>query len=187
MSSVEVFDGKKGNYCETDIPNPLNVYGNMKKEIEDYLINQSGDYCIVRTGWNVGWNLNHRCVVTLTYETLIKDNAFMATDNNFSITDVEDTSKCLTELVEHKEVKCCHIASDKSLLRVELADLVICHSKNKRKMSYQRTTFDKIPYTEKRSRLNNINNSFLKSLFDYSFKNPTDIVRRKVEILDKNF
>lgn len=187
MSSVEVFDGNKGNYCENDKPNPLNVYGHMKKEVEDYLVNHSQHFCIVRTGWNVGWNLDHRCVVTLTYETLMKPGALMATDNNFSITDVDDTSKCLAELVEHKFVKCCHIASEKSLLRFELADLVMQYSKHSEKMNYQKTTFDKIPYTEKRSRLNNLDNSYFRSLYNYSYKDPEDIVKRKVELLDNNF
>ena len=30
MSSVEVFDGEKGNYKEDDEPNPLNYYGELK-------------------------------------------------------------------------------------------------------------------------------------------------------------
>ena len=37
MSSVEVFDGKKGNYDEKSIPKPLNLYGKQKLLIEKYL------------------------------------------------------------------------------------------------------------------------------------------------------
>ena len=88
MSSVEVFDGKDGNYNEKSVPHPLNLYGKMKLEIEEYLSKAEGKSCIVRTGWNVGWNLRHRCVLSLTYETLMQPGAKMAKDNTFSISDV---------------------------------------------------------------------------------------------------
>ena len=39
MSSVEVFDGSKGNYREGDHPNPINYYGELKYEVEEYLRN----------------------------------------------------------------------------------------------------------------------------------------------------
>ena len=37
MSSIEVFDGKKGNYDEKSTPKPLNLYGKQKLLIEKYL------------------------------------------------------------------------------------------------------------------------------------------------------
>ena len=38
MSTDNVFDGKKGNYKETDKTNPLNNYGKMKCEVENHLL-----------------------------------------------------------------------------------------------------------------------------------------------------
>ena len=37
MSSIEVFDGKKGNYDENSVPRPLNLYGKQKFYIENYI------------------------------------------------------------------------------------------------------------------------------------------------------
>jgi len=47
-SSEFVFDGKKGNYKETDEVNPILLYGKQKVAIEDYIQSQFKDYLIFR-------------------------------------------------------------------------------------------------------------------------------------------
>src|SRR3990167_1636167 len=42
FSSDVVFDGKKGNYSEIDIKNPLNAYGKQKSEVEDKIADYTG-------------------------------------------------------------------------------------------------------------------------------------------------
>ena len=105
MSSVEIFDGQKGEYSEEDTPNPLNFYGELKYRVEKYIINNYDNYTIVRTGWNVGLSEKSRCVVQLTYETLLSNNAKMATDNFFSLSSVEDTSEGLYRASLEKKLK----------------------------------------------------------------------------------
>ena len=51
-STDYVFDGKKGSsYVETDIPNPLNVYGSTKLEGEQLVQGVDGASLIFRTSW----------------------------------------------------------------------------------------------------------------------------------------
>ena len=51
-STDYVFDGKKGfPYIETDIPNPLNIYGKTKLEGEQLVEAVGGSYLIFRTSW----------------------------------------------------------------------------------------------------------------------------------------
>lgn len=51
-STDYVFDGKKGSpYIETDIPNPLNVYGKTKLEGEQIVQSIGGSFLILRTSW----------------------------------------------------------------------------------------------------------------------------------------
>jgi dTDP-4-dehydrorhamnose reductase len=51
-STDYVFDGKKGSpYLETDLPNPLNVYGLSKLEGEQAIQRAGGAYLIFRTSW----------------------------------------------------------------------------------------------------------------------------------------
>jgi len=52
FSTNYVFDGAKGSaYVETDIPNPLNVYGVTKLEGERIVQSACGTYLIFRTSW----------------------------------------------------------------------------------------------------------------------------------------
>lgn len=51
-STDYVFDGTKGSaYVETDVPNPLNVYGSTKLEGEQLVQAAGGAYLIFRTSW----------------------------------------------------------------------------------------------------------------------------------------
>ena len=52
ISTDYVFDGKKGSpYLETDITNPLNVYGASKLKGEEYIQQICEKYFIFRTSW----------------------------------------------------------------------------------------------------------------------------------------
>ena len=51
-STDYVFDGEKGSpYVESDVPNPLNVYGQSKLEGEEAVRQAGGAYLILRTSW----------------------------------------------------------------------------------------------------------------------------------------
>ena len=54
-STDYVFDGKKGEpYIETDLPNPLSVYGRSKLGGEKAITDVDGNYLIFRTSWVYG-------------------------------------------------------------------------------------------------------------------------------------
>jgi len=55
ISTDSVFDGRSGNYSETDLPSPLNNYAKTKLEGEWFTEQGSNNYVIIRTnifGWN---------------------------------------------------------------------------------------------------------------------------------------
>ena len=55
ISTDYVFDGgKKGAYIESDIPNPLNVYGKSKLEGERNIVQTISNHFIIRTAWLYG-------------------------------------------------------------------------------------------------------------------------------------
>lgn len=59
ISSDYIFDGSKGNYAESDSPNPQTVYGKSKLKGEENVIENFQSYIIVRTsgvyGRACGW------------------------------------------------------------------------------------------------------------------------------------
>ena len=185
MSSVEVFDGKTGNYKELDKANPLNLYGRMKLNIEEYLRNNYSKSTIVRTGWNIGLDTRSRCVVRLTYDSLLRENAKMAIDNFFSISDVEDTANTLRLLGQKSEIKEIHICSDEVIRRDELADLIIENSIYKNNMNYLKCNFSEIKYSESRGRVNNLSNQLSKDLLNVTYKNTTEIITNKIKFIDR--
>lgn len=185
MSSVEVFDGVNGNYNEETLPAPLNLYGKMKYEIEKHLYKKK-NYTIVRTGWNVGWTLKSRCVVSLTYDTLMKPNARMAKDNIFSIIDVRDTAVGLLKLCSVDSLKICHLAGNQPIYRTELASFIISHSRFGNVMSFKEVLFSEIPYSEPRSCCNHLDNSLAITKLGMAFANSLDVIHHKVDFLDAN-
>ncbi len=185
MSSVEIFDGTKGSYIEEDNPNPLNYYGQLKLKIEEYLKSNYKNYCIVRTGWNVGLSKKSRCVVQLTYETLCNPNAKMATDNFFSLAKIEDTAETLSKLIENNSTKIIHICSDEMISRVYLAELIMKNSSKSKLMKFNECLFKDIKYSEPRGRVNDLNNSLSKKLFDINYSSVEDIILDKIRYLDK--
>lgn len=184
MSSVEVFDGKYGNYTEKSIPHPLTLYGRLKFEIEKYLDKKKGSASIVRTGWNVCWNPQNRCVIKLTYESLLQPGARMARENIFSIIDVNDTARGLLKLARNPSVRICHMAATPPLIRSELADAIMKISNNKNLRGFTPVSFSEIKYTEPRGQYNQIINSRTISDLSKTFKPAYEIIKQKVSLLD---
>ncbi|WP_440947233.1 dTDP-4-dehydrorhamnose reductase [Methanosarcina sp. T3] len=56
FSTDYVFDGSKKEYVESEIPNPINVYGHSKLLGEKKIIENMDDYRIVRISWLFGIN-----------------------------------------------------------------------------------------------------------------------------------
>lgn len=184
MSSVEVFNGETGNYDEFDLPQPLNYYGQLKYEIEKYLKEEYQNSTIVRTGWNIGLNTSSRCVVALTYESLLRPNARMAIDNQFSVVSVADTANALSRLSAYPEIKLLHICSNEVITRTRLAQLICANSVQGDKMLFEDCYFHEIKYTEPRGRLNSLNNLSSKTLLDMRYESAEKTIIDKVHFLD---
>lgn len=59
ISTDAVFDGVKGNYAESDTPNPINIYGKSKLKSENYVLEYNSDAIIARVNF-FGWSLSGR-------------------------------------------------------------------------------------------------------------------------------
>lgn len=80
-STDYVFDGEKGLYSESDIPNPINIYGKHKLLAEQYLKENAQHYIIIRTnGVFSGGNTNF---VGRLVQNLKKNNIAEISDDEF--------------------------------------------------------------------------------------------------------
>tara|TARA_B100000674_G_scaffold477679_1_gene473812 strand:+ start:357 stop:1256 length:900 start_codon:yes stop_codon:yes gene_type:complete len=189
MSSIEVFDGKKGNYDENSVPRPLNLYGKQKFYIENYIKKNLKNYCIIRTSFIVAKNPNQRCPVKLTFDSLLKPKAKMATDNFFAITYIHDLCQIMIKLIFNKKLqhlKICHLSSKEKISRIQLARYIIKFSKLKSRMSFKPTLFRYIKYSEPRGRKNNLIS--LNSIINkFKYKSAEVVIKKKIKIIEKTY
>jgi dTDP-4-dehydrorhamnose reductase len=83
FSTDYVFDGGKGEaYVETDLPAPLNVYGQSKLAGEEAIKNMGGDYLILRTSWV--YSLRRDCFVTKVLDWARKHQDLRIVDDQVS-------------------------------------------------------------------------------------------------------
>jgi hypothetical protein len=133
-------------------------------------------------------NLN-RCVISMTYKSLLKKDAKMAYDNIFSMTDIDDLCRSLVSLItigKLKKIKIAHVCSPQKIVRSSLADFIIIFSKKRSKMKYAPVKFNQIRYSEPRGKINNLLTSH-KELKNRKYKNFKKIIKKKVAFLDRSF
>jgi len=82
-STDYVFDGVKGTpYAETDLPNPVNVYGGSKLFGEQAIQSIGGDYLIFRTAWV--YSLRRESFVSKVLEWARKKELLRVVDDQVS-------------------------------------------------------------------------------------------------------
>lgn len=124
ISSDMVFDGKRGNYKEIDIPNPINLYGTLKHESEILISHLSNDSLIVRTSLLFGWN-NTKNFVLWIIENLRKNNSIQVINDQYiSPSYCPDISKMILETIYHDITGTIHLAGNSQLSRFEFAKLI---------------------------------------------------------------
>ena len=81
LSSVEVFNGKTGNYSEKANPKPNSCYGKLKYSLEQFIQKNLKKYLIIRTGWIVTRDkFSERCIIKKMYKELLNGKALYAKD-----------------------------------------------------------------------------------------------------------
>lgn len=125
ISSDGVFDGSKGGYSEIDNKNPINCYGRIKAEVEDYLVDSRNKFLILRMGRVFGTDLEDGTIITSTIKKLKKEkNLLCANDEFFSPLNINDLCDFLIKLIQNKCDGIFHLTSIKSTSRFEIAKAI---------------------------------------------------------------
>ena len=103
ISTAGIFDGKKEEYDEYDLPNPLDMYAKAKYAGERYVVNNANQYYVLRAGWMMGGGPKKDKKFIHKIMEQIKAGAnelFVVNDKNGTPTytiDFANTLKCVIE------------------------------------------------------------------------------------------
>jgi len=133
-SSEFVFDGTKGNYIETDTPNPILTYGKQKVEIEKYIQKSCDDFIIVRLAKVFGSQTGDETLFTNWLEAIKKDQTIhCAYDQIFSPVYVKDVVEAVARLIENDCKGIFHVSNPRAFSRLDLLNILLAEVKKKNK------------------------------------------------------
>jgi dTDP-4-dehydrorhamnose reductase len=126
FSTDLIFDGKKGNYAETDLPNPLHLYGETKVVAEEIVL-KNPRHLVVRTSINGGISrsgdkgFNERLKLSLQNSTGMK----LFTDEFRSPIFAGETARAIWELANKNCAGIFHVAGAEKLSRWQIGGLLV--------------------------------------------------------------
>lgn len=125
FSSDYIFDGLNGPYKEEDIANPLNVYGQVKFEMENYIKSNLSKYLIVRTCNVFGWEAQGKNFVVRLINNLKEKKRMSIVNDQFgSPTYAKVLSKAVLHLVLNQKIGTYHVAGKDTLDRFTFSKLI---------------------------------------------------------------
>ena len=124
LSTDFIFDGEKGNYKETDTPNPLSYYGLSKLKSEEVLLNSNINYTILRTILVYGkvYDMSRSNIVLWVKEMLESGKEITIVDDQFRApTYVEELAMACKISMDKKALGIFNISSKEALSVFEIA------------------------------------------------------------------
>ena len=124
ISTDFIFDGEKGNYTETDEPNPLSYYGKTKLLSEEILEKSTINYTILRTILVYGLvnDMSRSNIVLWVKESLENNKEITIVDDQFRTpTYVEDLAMGCKIAIDKKATGVFNISSNQLLSIFEIA------------------------------------------------------------------
>lgn len=120
LSTDFIFDGIKGNYKETDPPNPLNYYGLSKLKAEQVLVKSQIDFTILRTILVYGkvCDMSRNNIVLWVKSMLEEGKEITIVDDQFRMPTYVDDLALACKIAVDKKVKGIFHVSSKQLLSV---------------------------------------------------------------------
>ena len=127
FSTDLIFDGRKGNYSETDAANPLHVYGETKLAAEEIVLTNPR-HLIVRTSLNAGvspaGNRAFNEHLRRSLQSAGQGMKLFADEFRCPIPALE-TARAVWELVQNNRTGVYHIAGAEKLSRWQIGDMLV--------------------------------------------------------------
>jgi dTDP-4-dehydrorhamnose reductase len=125
FSTDLVFDGRRGSYAETDVPNPLSVYAQTKVRAEELVVKNPG-HSVVRTSLNTGVSPTGDKSFTEQMRIAWKrgETLKLFTDEFRSPLPAAVTARAVWELVRQNQPGLYHLGGGERLSRWEIGQLL---------------------------------------------------------------
>jgi len=127
FSTDLIFDGRKGNYVETDAANPLHIYGETKLVAEEMVL-KNPRHLVVRTSLNGGvspsGNRAFNEQLRHSLQSAGQGMKLFANEFRCPIPAVE-TARAVWELVEKNCTGLYHVAGAEKLSRLQIGELLV--------------------------------------------------------------
>ncbi len=185
LSSESVFDGYKGLYDESDLPNPVTIYGKQKLQVEEYIMQNIQEYLIFRISRAVGSSFGEKDVFGEFYNK-IKQNEFILCLKNqhFCLTEVSDLVYAIIQAVQNKLNGLFHLSSTNYISRFQLATMYA----NKIFGGYENIAekeYDELPFSDHRQILGGLRGDRLNQLLGLHFLDIEEILEKYQQSYEK--
>ncbi|PPR62487.1 MAG: dTDP-4-dehydrorhamnose reductase [Alphaproteobacteria bacterium MarineAlpha4_Bin2] len=119
-SSEFVFDGERGDYEEADVAEPILLYGHQKLEVERYMQDRGGRFCILRLAKVYGEEPGDGTIISGFIDAVQRGNHLKcASDQRFSPVYVGDVCDAILEVTEREINGLFHLGGPSGLSRFE--------------------------------------------------------------------
>jgi dTDP-4-dehydrorhamnose reductase len=125
ISTDNVFGGAKGKYSETDERNPINSYGQIRYEIEDYLTETGSRFVVLRMGKVFGSEIDDGTLITSILKAMREGQKITCAEDQFlTPLYIEDLFDSIRTLIDNEFYGVFHLTSLKKTTRYEIAKSV---------------------------------------------------------------
>ncbi len=126
FSTDLIFDGRKGNYTETDAPNPLHIYGETKVAAEEIVL-KNPRHLVVRTSLNGGVSRagNRGFNEQLLRSLQAGQGMTLFTDEFRCPIPAVETARAVWELAQKNCAGIYHVAGAEKLSRLQIGQLLL--------------------------------------------------------------
>ncbi len=169
ISTDSVFDGTKGLYKESDIPNPINQYSKSKLEGEKLILNDHSDAVIVRTNF-YGYSNNKKFLFNWILKKIGNNESINAFDDIiFNPLEINNLSELLLELSLNEFKGILHLTGNEIFSKYEFVKKIV-HVLNYDEKLVIKGNSEYMNFTAKRPKNTSLDNSLARKILKTKFQ-----------------
>lgn len=183
FSTEYIYDGLIGNYNEDSDPNPVNLYGSQKLEVENYIKRNIQNHCILRIAKTYSSKIGNSSLVSNWYNQVLVQNLKtlkIASDQFFSPLLANDIEKVLEQIINKNFIGTINLGGPDKLSRMDYFKIFISKIK-KKDIHIRKVKLSNFTKNEKLPLVTTFNTSKLKNFINFKMTNFENGVKKFLE------